>query len=111
MGDIDLLREIRLDNGIADFQRDRPRVRRVYTAKIEGRKSDVTVAVYQGEGAQEVHFILFSLYSLINLYRNGERTWNATRGFGRGKTLFLSNKFTFLAIRIWFNCAVSQVRR
>jgi hypothetical protein len=61
VGDIDLLREIRLDNtGIADCRRrhERPRVRRVYTAKIEGRKSDVTVAVYQGMGAQEVRSII-----------------------------------------------------
>jgi hypothetical protein len=58
VGDIDLLREIRLDNMVADYHRHRPRVRRVYTAKIEGQKSDVTVAVYQGEGAQEVHFII-----------------------------------------------------
>jgi hypothetical protein len=55
VGDIDLLREIRLDiTGVVDHRRERPRVRRVYTAKIEGRKSDVTVAIYQGEGAQEV---------------------------------------------------------
>jgi hypothetical protein len=59
VGDIDLLREIRLNGmGIADYQPGRPRVRRVYTAKIEGRKSDVTVAIYQGEGAQEVCYII-----------------------------------------------------
>ncbi|KAF7344224.1 hypothetical protein MVEN_01713200 [Mycena venus] len=54
VGDIDLLREIMLDSScITHCQRERPRVRRVYTAKIEGRKSNVTVAIYQGEGAQE----------------------------------------------------------
>jgi hypothetical protein len=59
VGNIDLLCEIRLDNtGIADYQRQRPRVRRVYTAKIEGLKSDVTVTVYQGMGAQDVCCII-----------------------------------------------------
>jgi hypothetical protein len=61
VGDIDLLREIRLDKrSIADYHCDRPRVRRVYTAKIEGRKSEATVAVYQGEGAHEVSYIYYS---------------------------------------------------
>jgi hypothetical protein len=64
VGDIDLLREIRLDNTFVDYQRERPRVRRVYTAKMEGRKSEVTVAIYQGEGAQEVcYLVLLALFS------------------------------------------------
>jgi hypothetical protein len=62
LGDIDLRREIRLETGIVGHRRERPRVRRVYTAKIEGRLSDVTVAVYQGEGAEEVCYNLLSPY-------------------------------------------------
>lgn len=62
LGDIDLQREILLDTGAVDRRRERPRVRRVYTAKIEGRKSDVTVAMYQGEGAQEVCSIIPLVY-------------------------------------------------
>jgi hypothetical protein len=54
-------------HGYCRSRRQRPRVRRVYTAKIAGRKSDVTVAVYQGEGAQEVclYILFFSRCSLI----------------------------------------------
>jgi hypothetical protein len=69
VGDIDLLREIQLDQRrmIAFYERERPRVKRMYTAKIEGQKLDVTVAVYQGEGAQEVclYILFFSRCSLI----------------------------------------------
>jgi hypothetical protein len=57
MGDIDLLEEIHLDNetGVIGCQHPgRTRVRRVYSAKIDGGKSGVTVAMYQGDGAEEV---------------------------------------------------------
>ncbi len=67
MGDIDLLEEIRLDNekGVVGYHHpERTRVRRVYSAKIDGRKSGVTVAVYQGHGAEEVPHILFSWYGV-----------------------------------------------
>ncbi|KAJ7927929.1 hypothetical protein B0H13DRAFT_2312105 [Mycena leptocephala] len=52
LGDIDLRKEICLnyDTGDAD---QRPRVRRVYSARVHGRKSNVTVAMYQGSGAEE----------------------------------------------------------
>jgi hypothetical protein len=57
MGDIDLLEEIFVDNEKGVVGRHHPektRVRRVYSAKIYGRKSGVTVAMYQGDGAEEV---------------------------------------------------------
>jgi hypothetical protein len=57
MGDIDLLEEIRLDNktGVVGYHHlQRTRVRRVYSARVDGRKSGVTVAMYQGHGAEEV---------------------------------------------------------
>jgi hypothetical protein len=57
MGDIDLLEEIHMNNetGIVGCHHpERTRVRRVYSAKIDGRKSGVTVAIYQGDGAEEV---------------------------------------------------------
>jgi hypothetical protein len=63
MGDIDLLEEIHLDNETGVVGRHHPertRVRRVYSAKIDGRKSGVTVAVYQGDGAQEVSSVVLS---------------------------------------------------
>ncbi|KAJ7679292.1 hypothetical protein DFH06DRAFT_1415359 [Mycena polygramma] len=55
LGDIDLQREIQLDSdsGIVDSRKERGSVRRVYSAKITGRKSRVTVAVYEGEGGAE----------------------------------------------------------
>ncbi|KAF7330674.1 hypothetical protein MSAN_02452700 [Mycena sanguinolenta] len=53
----DLQHEIRVDEctGAANLQRERACVRRVYSAKarIDGRRSRVTVAVYQGSGAKE----------------------------------------------------------
>ncbi|KAF7376999.1 hypothetical protein MSAN_00117800 [Mycena sanguinolenta] len=57
MGDIDLRYEIRMDErtGVAYFQRQRACVCRMYSAKarIDGRKSKVTVAIYQGNDAEE----------------------------------------------------------
>ncbi|KAJ6512470.1 hypothetical protein C8R45DRAFT_960506 [Mycena sanguinolenta] len=55
LGDIDLQREIRLDVGrnVVDRRCERTTVRRVYAAKIEGRSSDMTVAMYEGHGAEE----------------------------------------------------------
>jgi hypothetical protein len=53
-----------MDTGIVNHRREPPRVRRVYTAKIEGQQSDVTVAVYQGKGAEEVCYNLLSRYML-----------------------------------------------
>ncbi|KAF7377051.1 hypothetical protein MSAN_00123200 [Mycena sanguinolenta] len=57
LGDIDLQQQIRVDNytGVAYFQRQRACVRRVHSAKaiIAGRKSKVTVAIYQGNDAEQ----------------------------------------------------------
>ncbi|KAJ6544148.1 hypothetical protein B0H19DRAFT_1267451 [Mycena capillaripes] len=52
LGDIDLQHEICLDNAtcVADWRR-LPRVRRVYSARVEGQST--TVAMYQGHGAEE----------------------------------------------------------
>ncbi|KAJ7315800.1 hypothetical protein DFH08DRAFT_419937 [Mycena albidolilacea] len=56
LGDIDLQREIHLnsDTGVVNREHSRPRVRRIYSAKLESRvrKANVTVAIYQGEGAE-----------------------------------------------------------
>ena len=63
MGDIDLLEEIHLKKETGVVGRPHPertRVRRVYSAKIDGRKSGVTVAIYQGEGAEEVSSLVLS---------------------------------------------------
>lgn len=62
LGDIDLQREIHLnsDTGVVNREHRRPRVRRIYSAKLESRvhKANVTVAMYQGEGAETVCRIL-----------------------------------------------------
>ncbi|KAJ6536961.1 hypothetical protein B0H19DRAFT_380106 [Mycena capillaripes] len=57
LGDMNLLNEIRLDDGF-DIRPGRGSVtrlsiRRTYSARIKGRKSDMTVAVYQGQNAEE----------------------------------------------------------
>ncbi len=58
LGDIDLQHEIRLHNlegfAVVGRQRERASVRRVYSARIDGRNAPTTVAIYQGRGAEEV---------------------------------------------------------
>jgi hypothetical protein len=76
MGDIDLLEEIHLNNetGVVGFHHpERTRVRRVYSAKIDGRKSGVTVAVYQGDGAEKVLYLGLLVWCVINFCRSGTR--------------------------------------
>ncbi|KAF7345765.1 hypothetical protein MVEN_01597100 [Mycena venus] len=55
MGDIDLQHEIHLNNvtGVVDCRNKRASVRRVYSAKLDGRQSTVTVAMYEGHDAEE----------------------------------------------------------
>ncbi|KAF8209397.1 hypothetical protein K438DRAFT_230017 [Mycena galopus ATCC 62051] len=54
-GDIDLRSEIRLasESGVATRHPQRVFVRRVYSAKIEGREAGMTVAVYEGDKAED----------------------------------------------------------
>jgi hypothetical protein len=61
MGDINLqhlrLDELQFDNrsGVVSHQlQGRRYVRRLYSAKVGGQEVDMTVAMYQGEGADEV---------------------------------------------------------
>ncbi|KAJ6561654.1 hypothetical protein B0H19DRAFT_1259317 [Mycena capillaripes] len=57
MGNIDLQSEHKIhsddETGVANFRSTRASFRRVYSAKIDGRTSDMTVAMYQGDGAEE----------------------------------------------------------
>ncbi|KAF7350111.1 hypothetical protein MVEN_01313200 [Mycena venus] len=55
LGDIDLQHEICVNygTGVVDLQRERAYVRRMYSARVEGRKLRVTVAVYQAGGAEQ----------------------------------------------------------
>ncbi|KAF7377031.1 hypothetical protein MSAN_00121200 [Mycena sanguinolenta] len=54
--DIDLWHEIRLTNSTVgvDHRRKQARVRRLYSTKVEGRKSTLTVAIYQGDDAEQL---------------------------------------------------------
>jgi hypothetical protein len=54
-GDIDLRVTIRADPGsrIVHGQNHQGRVRRMYSGRIESRKSEVAIAVYQGDNAEE----------------------------------------------------------
>ncbi|KAJ7055804.1 hypothetical protein C8F01DRAFT_1373319 [Mycena amicta] len=54
-GDIDLRHEIRVDDHSVSVYRRREHgcVRRVYSARIEGRKGDMTVIAFQGRNAEE----------------------------------------------------------
>ncbi|KAF7377023.1 hypothetical protein MSAN_00120400 [Mycena sanguinolenta] len=58
LADIDLRHEIRLDNStvVIDHRRKQACVRRLYSAKVEGRKSNLTVAMYQGDDAEQEAF-------------------------------------------------------
>jgi hypothetical protein len=77
MGDINLLEEIFVDNEKGVVGRHHPErtcARRVYSAKIDGRKSGMTVAMYQGEGAEEVNSMSLSeMNLLIRSRRNGTK--------------------------------------
>ncbi|KAJ7127725.1 hypothetical protein C8R44DRAFT_873534 [Mycena epipterygia] len=54
LGDLDLRNEIHLEHsGVVNRRRGMHPARRVYNARIEGKQSDMTVAVYQGENAEE----------------------------------------------------------
>ncbi|KAJ7127750.1 hypothetical protein C8R44DRAFT_873550 [Mycena epipterygia] len=64
LGDVDLRNEIHLEHsGVVNRQRGLRPARRVYTARIEGKQSDMTVAVYQGENAEETWKRELSKYS------------------------------------------------
>ena len=57
LGDISLQREIGtgIEGGVVYRQLSSSKVRRIYSATIQGQKSVMTVASYQGQGAKEVH--------------------------------------------------------
>ncbi|KAJ6518074.1 hypothetical protein C8R47DRAFT_5028 [Mycena vitilis] len=52
LGDIDL-GDLRLERASGRFVRERQSTCRVYAARVEGRTSRVTVAIYEGNGAKE----------------------------------------------------------
>jgi hypothetical protein len=63
LGDIYLQKEIGLGGGrrtVRDRLHDRGSVRRVYSARVVGLDGNKTVAMYQGNGAEDVCYILLS---------------------------------------------------
>ncbi|KAJ7687110.1 hypothetical protein B0H17DRAFT_1136438 [Mycena rosella] len=65
LGDLDLRHEIRLnyDTGIVDRRQIRGPVRQMHSARIHGSESTMTVAIYEGDNAEEVSFDLSILRS------------------------------------------------
>jgi hypothetical protein len=59
LGDLNLLHEIRLQRGVdmVSWKNGGNSVRRMYTASIHGCKSKMTVALYQGDDAEDVCFL------------------------------------------------------
>ncbi|KAJ7063819.1 hypothetical protein C8F01DRAFT_1250091 [Mycena amicta] len=55
LGDINLRRELRVDDrSVSVYRRhEHGSVHRVYSARVEGRKGDMTVAMFQGKNAEE----------------------------------------------------------
>ncbi|KAJ7050598.1 hypothetical protein C8F01DRAFT_1092255 [Mycena amicta] len=55
LGDINLQRELRVDDQSVSVYRRREYgcVYRVYSARVEGRRADMTVAIFQGKNAEE----------------------------------------------------------
>jgi hypothetical protein len=87
LGDVDLRREIRVSSasGVVHKRRVRGPVRRVYTGKIDGRKSDMTIALYQGINAEQVRYIPFfpPLNCVFTAHRrNGGRIFHDIQDFG-----------------------------
>jgi hypothetical protein len=58
LGHINLLQEIGLDRrgSLVHQKNGGNSVRRMYTARVHGCRSNMTVALYQGDGAEEVCF-------------------------------------------------------
>ncbi|KAJ6518077.1 hypothetical protein C8R47DRAFT_5212 [Mycena vitilis] len=72
LGDIDL-RDLRLERASGRFVRERKSTCRVYAARVEGRNTGVTVAIYEGNGAKED----ISFYSSLR-HPNFVQLWGVT---------------------------------
>jgi hypothetical protein len=79
LGEIDLQREICLDTGRVV----RNPVRRIYSARVRGCQSNMTVAIYQGVNAEGVRpYIFVNEVYLIALHRNGVMTFLDIQSLG-----------------------------
>jgi hypothetical protein len=85
LGDLNLVQEIGFRRGANVVHRKNGgnSVRRMYTARVEGCKSNMTVALYQGNGAEDVCFLLCCVYPVfIFLHRDGGHTSHNIQTFG-----------------------------
>jgi hypothetical protein len=94
LGEIDLKNEIHQDTGSAEVRRrgGRRSVRRVYSARIHGCPSNMTVALYQGDTAEEVR----SYSDSVNLL------WRIT-GVARGYLTILTRSVGAVQCRVAAN--------
>ncbi|KAJ7679418.1 hypothetical protein DFH06DRAFT_510731 [Mycena polygramma] len=74
LGDIDL-RQLRFETN--RFVRERRSTCRVYAARVEGRKSGVTVTIYEGDGAKDKWREDISYYSSLR-HPNVVQLWGVT---------------------------------
>ncbi|KAJ7063847.1 hypothetical protein C8F01DRAFT_1250114 [Mycena amicta] len=67
LGDINLQRELRVDDRSVSVYRRREYgcVHRMYSAQVEGRKAGMTVAIFQGDNAEEVPMVADCLGALL----------------------------------------------
>ncbi|KAF8214537.1 hypothetical protein K438DRAFT_1801611 [Mycena galopus ATCC 62051] len=96
LGDIDLQYEIRLDKntGTAKRSHEKLRIRRVYSAKVEGRESTMTVAMYQGHGAEDEWKKDMMTYKSVR-HPNLFQMWGAVSAGHIYATLFLGDLIPF----------------
>ncbi|KAJ7110919.1 hypothetical protein C8R44DRAFT_259256 [Mycena epipterygia] len=88
LGDLDLRNEIRLEGGrVVNQQHRRCAARRIYTTRIDGRQSDMTVAVYEGENAEETWKRELSKYSGLR-HPNIVQVYGAVNSAGLYATIF-----------------------
>ncbi|KAJ6592695.1 hypothetical protein B0H19DRAFT_1088348 [Mycena capillaripes] len=72
LGDLDLRHEV--NRGVIDIRRRRGCTARVYSARVDGRDSKMTVALYQGRTAEEVwrlelgRYVTFRHPNLVQVY-------------------------------------------
>ncbi|KAF8214529.1 hypothetical protein K438DRAFT_881255 [Mycena galopus ATCC 62051] len=92
----DLQYEIRFDKntGIVERSHEKLRVRRVYSAKVEGRESTMTVAMYQGHGAEDEWKKDMMTYKSIR-HPNLFQMWGAASAGHIYATLFLGDLIPF----------------
>ncbi|KAJ7696340.1 hypothetical protein B0H16DRAFT_1485029 [Mycena metata] len=76
MGDIDLQQELMVTghSGLVSHRRAQNCVRRVYSAKMDGLNKDWTVAMYEGDGAEEAWQHDVEIYMSLRVAGVGFRT-------------------------------------